>query len=137
MWVDGVPETKGSWIPLGGGRVKADNPRERGWANAIAWSAKLQVRGRKPGLERISVTMVFHLPPPPNKTKKNRRDVDKMVRSVLDALSGIAYADDEQVDRIEATKVVVLDGKVGVQVEVSVWSTPSGKGDRNLVCRGT
>jgi crossover junction endodeoxyribonuclease RusA len=119
IWVDGVAETKGSWISLGHGRVKADNPREKAWATAVGWAAKLHLRGAAPRIERIGVTLLLRLPPRPNKTKKNQRDIDKLARSILDALSGIAYVDDEQVDQLTVNKVVAED-RPGAQIDVRI-----------------
>lgn len=104
IFVEGIPETKGSWIGYGGGRMKADNPREEAWATCVGWTARAKLRGFVPTALRVGVQLRFHLPPPPNRTKKNRRDIDKLVRSVLDALTKIVYIDDEQVDALQVTK---------------------------------
>lgn len=117
VFIAGVPETKGSWIPLGGGRVKADNPREKAWAHAIGWMAKVKLRNVAPLRDRVSVAIDFVLPPRPNRTKKNQRDIDKLARSCLDALSEIAFVDDEQVDELVLRKRVAPTG-VGATITV-------------------
>ncbi len=119
LWVDGVAETKGSWVFLGRGRCKSDNPRERAWSTAVGWAAKIQMRGAPPRRERVGVTILFRLPPRPDGTKRNQRDIDKLARSVLDALSGIAYADDEQVDQLIVDKITVPE-RTGAQIDVRV-----------------
>jgi crossover junction endodeoxyribonuclease RusA len=121
FWVSGMPETKGSWVPIGGGRVRADNPREGAWAEAVGWAAKaamLTVRHPKPDDRRYAVTLAFTLAPPPNKTSKNRRDVDKLARSCLDAMTGIVWANDEQVDELHAIKRPTSGAPVGVTITV-------------------
>jgi Holliday junction resolvase RusA-like endonuclease len=101
--VPGLPESKGSWRALAGGRVKADNAREKAWAAAVGWAAKIAMRA-KPMMNSALVAMDFRLPPPIG--RKHKRDADKLVRSVLDALTGIVYVDDENVSCIVATKEV-------------------------------
>lgn len=110
FFVEGLAETKGSWISLGAGRMKADNPRERPWAARTAWTARIEMRGKEPTRKRVSVSIEVTLPAPPNATKKNRRDIDKLARSILDALTGIVYVDDEQVDDLTIRKVVAERG---------------------------
>jgi Holliday junction resolvase RusA-like endonuclease len=117
--VSGVPETKGSWRAIGRGRVKADNPREKAWANAVGWAAKLAMRSKRPTEFRVRVDLMFNLPPP--KGRKNQRDVDKLIRSCLDSITGIVIVDDELVDEIHAIKHVTSNAEVhGVLIEVSL-----------------
>lgn len=122
FWVSGMPETKGSWVPIGGGRVRADNPREHAWAEAVGWAAKaamLTARHPQPDSRRYAVVLAFTLAAPPDRTRKNRRDADKLARSCLDALTGIVWIDDEQVDDLRVTKMITCGSPVGVQITVS------------------
>ncbi len=116
MFVDGMPETKGSWIG-GRGRLRPDNPREQAWATQIGWLARARLRDTPPSTARLSVALRFTLLPPPNRSKKNRRDIDKLARSALDAMSGIVYVDDEQVDRLGIVKVLGAAPGVDILVE--------------------
>lgn len=111
--VDGMPVTKGSWKPGRGrgGRIilVPDNPGEESWALQVAWAARTALR-RPPDpdkLGRYCAHLEFTLEPPPNRTRTNRRDADKLARSVLDALTGIVWADDEQVDQLTVEKWIV------------------------------
>lgn len=109
LHVDGMPQTKGSWrVRMHRGRpsLVPDNDAEPAWASAVGWSAKAQLRGRQPDAQRYAVSIAFTLIPPPNKRKTNRRDLDKLARSVLDALTGIVWLDDEQVEDLTLTKAV-------------------------------
>jgi crossover junction endodeoxyribonuclease RusA len=122
FWVSGMPETKGSWIPIGGGRVRADNPREHAWVEAVGWAAKaamLTARHPQPDSRRYAVVLAFTLAAPPDRTRKNRRDADKLARSCLDALTGIVWIDDEQVDDLRATKKIAKGASIGVQITVT------------------
>ncbi len=118
FYVDSTPETKGSWRALAKGRVKADNPREKAWAQRVAIIAKLKMRGRIPKTGAIRVQVEFFLPTP--KGKKNRRDLDKLLRSLLDAMqvAGV-YLDDEQVIEIH-TRKYISDAAPGAMVRVFV-----------------
>jgi hypothetical protein len=114
--------TKGSWKVATRNRrtvLIPDNPGEPAWAELVAWQAKsaivaerhfqdldralLDALGQRSA--RWSATLAFTLDPP--KGRAGRRDVDKLARSVLDALTGIVWADDEQVDRLDVRKLIV------------------------------
>lgn len=136
MWVPGMPESKGSFVGLGGGRVKNDNPREKAWADAIGWMARVQLRSRQPVSERVIVLADFWLLPP--KGRQHQRDLDKAVRSALDALTGLAYRDDVLVKRIETEKYLVGEEseseegfrptEPGLRIRVRLWSSKRTNG---------
>lgn len=109
--VVGVPQTKGSWRPGRNrrtGRVvlRPDNEAEPAWAQAVAWAARAQMRGRQANAWLYRVTMVFRLVRPTSRRRTHRRDIDKLVRSCLDALTKIVWHDDEQVVEITASKLL-------------------------------
>lgn len=131
--VDGMPMTKGSWAIARRGKrtvLIPDNPGEVAWAELVGWSARsAQFPGTGPDPDaRFWVTIEFTLDPPPNRTRKNRRDIDKLARSVLDALTGILWDDDEQVDDLTLRKFVRGDRgarrKSGALIVVSRMSAP-------------
>lgn len=65
----------------------------------IAWAFRADVKGWKVDADsRFGVSMAFW-----NKTK-HRRDIDNLVKTVLDGLNGIVWADDYQVHEIVASK---------------------------------
>lgn len=121
--VDGMPETKGSWVPAGrrksgGIRLRPDNPAEAAWAESVAWAARLAMPGPPtPDRRRYSVQLRFTLLPPPSGRRTNRRDLDKLMRSVLDALTGIVWLDDEQVDAAQLSKFT--GGRPGLEVLIA------------------
>lgn len=112
FFVPGVPATKGSWRAVRGRSgarpvLLADNAREKPWALAVAWSAKAaRVR---PLVGAVSVTLHCWFPRPlkPTNPFPARNDVDKLARSTLDALTGIAWQDDQQVTQLLVTKSYV------------------------------
>ncbi len=109
LWIDGIPATKGSW-KVQRGKLRPDNERERPWANAIAWTAK--TAGLRPGTAPMVVVVNLYFPRPkkPSNPFPSRNDVDKLARSVLDALTGIAWNDDQQVVDLRITKAFVEHG---------------------------
>ena len=48
-------------------------------------------------------------------------DLDKLIRAVLDGLTGVAYVDDSQVILIQATKTYGINEGVWVTVE-QIWN---------------
>lgn len=111
--VYGIPQTKGSvkalWRP--GMRrpiLTNDNPKNKGWAATVAGEAQLN-RPLQPFQGAVCLTLVFTLPRPQSLPKHvtqhtKRPDLDKMVRSVKDALTGVMYRDDAQVVELVARK---------------------------------
>jgi crossover junction endodeoxyribonuclease RusA len=75
------------------------------WRATIANCARhAQVSKAEEGVE-INVT--FHMARPKTVKRKEphkRPDIDKLARAVLDALTGVAYNDDEQVVKLTASK---------------------------------
>lgn len=125
VFVPGLAETKGSWRNVGKGRFLPDNEREPAWAAMVGWHARLAMKRRggalgEPVAIRVGIRLDFVLPFPPNRTKKHRRDGDKLARSVLDALQKIVYVDDEQVDDLHVTKSCSnLANALGVAIVVA------------------
>lgn len=87
-----------------------DNNAEPSWAQLVGWAARAKLRNKIDELApaynggRWAVSILFTLLPPPSKRRTNRRDLDKLARSVLDALTGIMWRDDEQVDSLHLDK---------------------------------
>jgi len=55
----------------------------------------------------VEINVIFHMQRPKTVTRKEpfkRPDIDKLARAVLDALTGVAYEDDEQVVKLVASK---------------------------------
>jgi crossover junction endodeoxyribonuclease RusA len=126
--VDGTPEPKGSmraFVPKGWTRavVTSDNPDLKGWQATVRAEAIRQ----RPTLAEgaVDVTLSFRMPRPKAlpKTKPvahvTRPDVDKLARSVLDALTGVVWRDDSQVASLLCVKRYArLDEPMGVVIGV-------------------
>lgn len=120
--VAGVPATQGSKKAFANKKtgkpiIVDDNPVPlRRWRDAIgeeARRAQVEQLGGEP-LPRgvpVAVSLAFRLPKPGSapKTRRTwpvgaRSDLDKLVRAVLDALTGVLYVDDGQVVKLGAGK---------------------------------
>jgi Holliday junction resolvase RusA-like endonuclease len=81
------------------------------WRQSVSLSA-LEARGRHREIDRecaVRVDIVFYFQRPKSLPKCRTRqitkpDIDRLVRATLDALTGIAFADDAQVDETHLWK---------------------------------
>lgn len=125
FFVPGVPVPKGSakaYVNKHTGRaqVMQDNrEKQKPWASAITLTA--MERGVKGTLSPVGVYLSFYMPRLKSHfgTGKNshvvkpnapylhvsKPDLDKLVRCVLDALTGVAWHDDSQVFEVHAKKI--------------------------------
>lgn len=113
-----------------GGRVVLveSSKKVKPWRAIVAQTAALACRESIDG--PVSVQLEFVLPRPKSLPKKvthmvKKPDLDKLIRSTLDALSGIAYVDDNRVARIVATKRYARDGEqTGATIHVTPDEAP-------------
>jgi crossover junction endodeoxyribonuclease RusA len=107
----GVPQPKGStraFIVKGRARTTNANKATKPWESVVAHAA-LEA-GVKQLEGPVGITMLFCFQRPKSVSAKSRPchtvkpDLDKLIRAVLDALTGIAYRDDSQVGSIIAGK---------------------------------
>ncbi len=118
----GTAQPKGStraFIPKGWKRaiVTSDNPKNKGWQQAIAASARLAMIHQNflPLSGPVAVAVQFYLPRPKAIKDKDvphvkKPDLDKLVRC-LDALTKVVWDDDSQVTSIAATKAYAAPGE--------------------------
>lgn len=128
FFVPGHPKPKGSWTP---GRGKGGKIFFRHASNkTAAWCKQLQqevdLRWPHPLIEEgpLIVECLFLIPRP--KTVKRRYpisrfdgDTDKLVRAILDTLTGVAYKDDCQVVDAIGRKRYADNAEPGVWIVVS------------------
>lgn len=98
----------------------ADNARLKQWTKDAKWQARAAKVPLiyKPHGVIVNVVVEFVKP----KTAKRaaptvRPDVDKLLRAVLDALTGIAYADDSQVVQVTTSKTYGPSERVTVTIK--------------------
>ena len=126
MWVPGEPKTKGSWVPMQTKSGIKFRPATKGaskWYKDVARAVGEQWdHGKLEG--PIKVRLLFLLPR--KKTVKRKfpiskfdGDVDKLVRAILDSMTGIVYGDDSQVTDSSEQKRYADGRAPGVWVYVS------------------
>lgn len=103
---DGTPVPQGSMKVINGHILHSQGSALAMWRSTVALSARFA--GAKPVEGAIGIEILFRVRRP--KTVKRdyptvAPDLDKYIRGVLDALTGIAYQDDAQVIDIKAEKV--------------------------------
>jgi crossover junction endodeoxyribonuclease RusA len=115
--VRGKPEAKGSWRVSQQGHLYADNPRLRGWADRVASEVAAELNGTGLLLGSVAIIAEFRFARPPSHLTKGgevrkgkpaapgRPDLDKLLRGLLDALTGVVFKDDAQVTDLDACKV--------------------------------
>lgn len=117
--VFGVPQPKGSakaFVPKGWTRaiVTSDNPKHKGWQQLVAEAASRALQDTTDtGVMfdgPVELRVVFFLPRPKSLKKGvtahlKKPDLDKLCRSVKDALNRVVWRDDSQVVALLARKV--------------------------------
>jgi crossover junction endodeoxyribonuclease RusA len=140
FFVPGIPVAKGSakaFVVKGRAIVTQSNgAKQKPWASAISYTA--QQAGVRPYVGPVLVSMTFVMPRPKNHYRANGKlkdtaplfhvskpDVDKLVRLVFDALTGIAWKDDSQAQIKVAEKLYADDtytatsyGQPGVKIGI-------------------
>jgi crossover junction endodeoxyribonuclease RusA len=126
--IEGTPAPQGSLRHIGGGRMISANPRTIEWRQTIADTIQPQLPADwQPINEATLIQIIFILPKP--KTSKNKRpivkpDIDKQIRSVLDAVSLTRHMptpllkDDSIVTDIHAAKRYTTDTWTGIRLFV-------------------
>lgn len=111
--VPGCPMPKGSMRAfVHGGRAVMTNadPRTGKWQKRVSAEAVKAFELREPHLGAVTVEVEFRLPRPASVNERRRPlpcvkpDADKLIRVILDALTGVAYEDDGQVVEIHIRK---------------------------------
>lgn len=101
-------------------------PRElKGWRYAIAAEARkwLQETNAAPLSGPVAMHVVFYLPRPKSAPKRvlypaTKPDLDKLVRSVGDALKGLAYEEDSRIVDILACKRFAVNSAPRAEISI-------------------
>lgn len=123
LTVPGIPETQGSLRHVGHGRLISQNEKPlKHWRGLVTVAAGQAWAGQAPLDEPVSLELVFRLPRPAShyRTGRNahllratapvfphkRKDLDKLARAILDALTlACVYVDDSRVVSLDTAKV--------------------------------
>ena len=124
FFVSGTPIPKGStkaFVVKGRAITTATNgAKQKPWSSDIAYTAMQEIKFSTPTRSAISVVLTFFMPRPKGHygSGKNiasvkasaptshvsKPDVDKLIRCVLDSLTGVVWHDDSQVIEVKANK---------------------------------
>lgn len=128
FFVAGQPVPQGSaraFVIDGKAHITSTSGRAlKDWRTAIQFVAQQHFTSLLAG--PVGVECEFVLPRPKSTPRREARpwrtakpDLDKALRAVFDALTGVAYADDAQVVNVTARKVTAaVDEQMGVRVRV-------------------
>lgn len=126
MWVPGDPKTKGSWVPMQTKEGIKFRPATKGSSKWYKDAARAIGEQWEYGMIEgpLKTRFLFLLPRKktvkrPFPTKKTDGDIDKLVRALLDAMTGIVYKDDSQVCDSSERKRYADGTKPGVWIYIS------------------
>lgn len=129
FFVAGEPATKGSYRAFRNGGFANSNPRTKNWEMRVAHECQAALDDWPPCYEgAVIIECDFRLPRPKSLPKKvlhhiKKPDLDKLMRAVLDGITGIAIKDDSQVIRLEGGKRYA-DEKLPMGVHIEVRKVP-------------
>ena len=137
--VMGVAQPKGSaraFVPKGWTRpiITSANPKNKSWQDLVAGEASRAIQQLPGGMFHtldcgVRLSVAFYLPRPKKFQKRGsnpphltKPDLDKLVRSVKDALKSVAWHDDSQV-----VDVVAMKRYAGVDAapHAEIWVEPT------------
>ena len=138
--VVGTPTPKGSFTRMPhGGMVPAGTVDSRRrmdqWRMDVRNAAREAMGDSPPMVGPMRLFVEFALLPPKSMAKSQRGwklpttkpDVDKLLRMLADALTGIVYRDDSQVVMVALNKVYAWDEQPGAQVSAELINDESAK----------
>lgn len=126
--VYGIPTPQGSMKAFVNRRTRrayltTDNKRLKPWRQEVSGAAVVAFAGVAPAERKtgVGVYLSFFFDRPKSVSKKiadktTKPDLDKLLRGVLDSLTGIAYEDDSQVVRSGQSKQFGSPARVEVRV---------------------
>ena len=120
--VPGDPRPKGSMTRY----MRQSSRRVKGWQQLVGLLARQHIAEPLHGPMRVDLRFRFAVPARTSLGYPGRQvgDLDKLIRAVLDGLTGAAYADDAQVIEISAVKDFGEPGAdVRVQALAPRWTT--------------
>lgn len=134
----GLAQPQGStraFMPRGWTRpvITTDNSKLKPWRRELAQTAMVAMRecGAKMAARGvpISISLSFFFEKPKSERraalhKVTKPDLNKLLRAVLDGLTGIAYADDSQVTECHVAKIFGSPARLEVQVSALAEGVP-------------
>jgi crossover junction endodeoxyribonuclease RusA len=124
----GDPASQGSHAVIHGRIVQVNSAKHKRWRNAVSFAA-LDLVGPDFELidEPVELSVIFYLPRPKTATREFPAvmpDLDKLIRSVGDSLSGTVIRDDSRIIAIHAQKLYADARGVGAVIRVNTLPKP-------------
>jgi crossover junction endodeoxyribonuclease RusA len=120
--VFGEPASQGSHSVINGRIVQVNSTKHKRWRNAVAFAAMNLVGSDWELLdEPIKLSVIFYLPRPKTATRELPAvmpDLDKLIRSVGDSLTGTIIRDDSRIVIIQAQKIYADERGSGALIRV-------------------
>lgn len=124
FWVAGVPQSQGStraFVVKGKAVTTSANPKNKSWREAVRSGFEQHFASLVEVPVKVELTFVLprtqSLPKRFERPHTTKPDLDKLIRSCLDAGTGIAWADDARVDSITARKrYALVNEQSGVRI---------------------
>jgi crossover junction endodeoxyribonuclease RusA len=126
--VSGEPASQGSHSVIHGRIVQVNSAKHKRWRNAVAFAA-LDLVGNDWELidEPVELSVIFYLPRPKTATRDFPAvmpDLDKLIRSVGDSLTGTIIRDDSRIIAISAQKRYADDRGPGAVIRLNTLAQP-------------
>lgn len=128
LTIDGAPVAKGRPRLGRYGTYTPKKTQEYEEYVKMCWVAKYG--SIQPSEQPLEMNIVFYMPIPKSYSKKQRAemlngrikhtkkpDIDNLIKSVLDALNGLAYADDSQIIKVTAVKRYAETGSTELTIK--------------------
>lgn len=128
LTIDGVPVAKGRPRLGRYGTYTPKKTQEYEEYVKACWVSKYGAI--QPAEQPLEVNIVFYMPIPKSYSKKQKAeilsgrlkhtkkpDIDNLIKSVLDALNGLAYADDSQIIKVTAVKRYAETGSTELTIK--------------------
>jgi crossover junction endodeoxyribonuclease RusA len=124
----GDPASQGSHAVINGRIVQVNSAKHKRWRNAVSFAA-LDLVGPDFELidEPVELSVIFYLPRPKTATREFPAvmpDLDKLIRSVGDSLSGTVIRDDSRIIAIHAQKLYADARGVGAVIGLNTLAKP-------------
>jgi crossover junction endodeoxyribonuclease RusA len=129
--VDGEPRSQGSMTAVYNRRLGVARVRHVAAPALSLWRTEVRNAAKAAGAEKWSgpiglrISFGLHAPQDRRHGYPKRPDLDKLIRAVMDALTGTCYLDDSQVVRIRASKSWRSDTVIEVWRIERQQTTPS------------
>jgi Holliday junction resolvase RusA-like endonuclease len=125
--VSGDPASQGSHSVIHGRIVQVNSAKHKRWRNAVSFAA-LDLVGSDFELieDPVELSVIFYLPRPKTATREFPAvmpDLDKLIRSVGDSLTGTIIRDDSRIVTIGAKKLYADDRGPGAIIRVNTLAS--------------